>query len=44
MKGAKARAAEYVLAAHAIRAQPDSDDFMLLADGNDLNPAMLVRW
>lgn len=44
VKGAKVRVVEYLLAAHAIRGQPESDDFMLLADGNDLNPAMIHRW
>jgi mono/diheme cytochrome c family protein len=43
-KGARARAAEYLLAAHARRGQPRADDFMLLADGNDLNPTMRIRW
>jgi cytochrome c553 len=43
-KGARVRAGEYLLAAHARRGQPPADDFMLIADGNDLNPAMLSRW
>ena len=38
------RAAEYLLAAHALKDVPGQDDFMLLADGNDLNPKMIVRW
>ncbi|HEY7308503.1 MAG TPA: PSD1 and planctomycete cytochrome C domain-containing protein [Gemmataceae bacterium] len=42
--GARTRAAEYLLAAHAMRDRPRIDDFMLIADGNDLNPAMLSRW
>jgi len=41
---AKARAAEYLLAAQAAQGQPTTEDFMLLADGGDLNPAMLLRW
>jgi hypothetical protein len=41
---AKSRAAEYLMAAHALQAQPSLDDFMLLADGGDLNPRMLQRW
>lgn len=41
---ARARAADYLLAAHAIRDQPPSDDFMLITDKGDLNPAMIVRW
>lgn len=42
--GSKKRAAEYLLAAHAMRNQPSTQEFMLIADGNDLNPAMLARW
>jgi hypothetical protein len=42
--GARRRAGEYLLAAHRLRDQPRTDDFMLIADGNDLNPAMLSRW
>jgi hypothetical protein len=41
---AKTRAAEYLLAAHALRDQPSTQDFMLIADGGDLNPRMLQRW
>src|SRR5262249_13141878 len=43
-KSAKERADEYLLAAHARRGQPRGDDFMLLADPNDLNPQMIIRW
>jgi hypothetical protein len=43
-EGARKRVAEYLLAAHALRDQPRIDDFMLIADGNDLNPAMIARW
>jgi hypothetical protein len=42
--GARTRAAEYLLAVHARKDQPSADDFMLLADGNDLNPTMIIRW
>jgi hypothetical protein len=42
--GARTRVAEYLLAAHAAREQPATQDFMLIADGGDLNPAMLKRW
>jgi hypothetical protein len=42
--GSRARAAEYLLAAHAARNQPPADDFMLLADPGDLNPSMITRW
>jgi len=43
-RGARTRAGEYLLAAHAVRDQPAMDDFMLIADGGDLNPKMLHRW
>ncbi len=43
-EGARSRVAEYLLAAHARHGQPSAEEFMLVADGNDLNPAMLVRW
>ncbi|HET9274111.1 MAG TPA: DUF1549 domain-containing protein, partial [Methyloceanibacter sp.] len=42
--GARRRVAEYLVAAHALRDQPSTEDFMLIADGNDLNPTMTVRW
>jgi mono/diheme cytochrome c family protein len=42
--GARTRVAEYLLAAHARRGQPSAEDFMLLTDGGELNPAMLNRW
>ena len=41
---AKHRGAEYLLAAQQAIDQPTTEDFMLIADGNDLNPTMLVRW
>lgn len=41
---ARSRVAEYLLAAHAMKDQPASDDFMLIADGGDVNPTMLTRW
>ena len=41
---AKRRAGEYLLAAQQALDQPTTEDFMLIADGTDLNPAMLVRW
>ena len=44
VESTKRRAAEYLLAAQQALDQPTTEDFMLLADGNDLNPAMLVRW
>ena len=42
--GGRKRAEEYLLAAHAARNHPPADDFMLLADRGDLNPAMTTRW
>jgi len=41
---ARARAGEYLLAAYIARNQPPADDFMLIADKGDLNPAMIARW
>ncbi len=38
------RAAEYLLAAHAKRHQPPTEDFMLLVEAGDLNPTMIQRW
>ena len=42
--GARKRAAEYLLAANALRGRPGQEDYMLLADGADINPKMVVRW
>jgi hypothetical protein len=44
VEGARRRVADYLLAAHAQRDQPSTEDFMLLADGPDLNPTMVLRW
>jgi hypothetical protein len=44
IRQSKGRAAEYLLAAQAAQGQPSTQDFMLIADGSDLNPAMLLRW
>jgi hypothetical protein len=44
VSGARKRVAEYLLAARALEGQPSTDDFMLIADTNDLNPTMIVRW
>ncbi len=41
---ARTRANEYLLAAHARRDQPPTDDFMLLIPKGELNPSMLLRW
>jgi cytochrome c553 len=42
--GARTRVGEYLLAAHAERQKPSTEDFMLIADPGDLNPAMIVRY
>jgi hypothetical protein len=44
VSSARARAAEYLLAAEAQMEKPPTDDFMLLADTNDINPTMTLRW
>ncbi len=44
VEGARTRAAEYLLAAHAQRHQPPQEDFMLLSDPDDPNPTMIVRY
>lgn len=44
IKSARTRAADYLLAAHALRGQAGSEEFMLIADGKDLNPTMSQRW
>ena len=44
VSSARARAAEYLLAAQAQMEKPPTDDFMLLADTNDVNPTMTLRW
>ncbi|MEO8494484.1 MAG: DUF1549 domain-containing protein, partial [Planctomycetota bacterium] len=41
---ARTRIAEYLLAAHARRGLPPADDFMLLTDKGEINPAMILRW
>jgi mono/diheme cytochrome c family protein len=44
LTGARARVAEYLMAVHSLRDKPHTGDFMLIADGSDLNPTMIVRW
>ena len=44
VESSKRRAGEYLLAARQAADRPTTEDFMLLADGTDLNPSMLVRW
>lgn len=42
--GAHTRVAEYLVAGHAQRGKPPTEDFMLLADTDDLNPTMVIRY
>ncbi|MGD9721923.1 MAG: PSD1 and planctomycete cytochrome C domain-containing protein [Pirellulales bacterium] len=42
--GSRLRVAEYLLAAQALADRPPTDDFMLLADPNDPNPTMIIRY
>ncbi len=42
--GARTRVAEYLLAGHAQRGKPPTQDFMLLAEPDDLNPTMVLRY
>lgn len=44
IQGAKTRAGEYLLTAFQTRDQPRTDDFMIIADGGDVNPKILLRW
>ncbi len=43
-RGARHRVAEYLLAAHAQRDQPSTEEFMLISETGELNPTMIVRW
>src|SRR5262249_40507094 len=42
--GARTRVSDYLLATHALSDRPSTDEFMLIADGGALNPAMVIRW
>jgi hypothetical protein len=44
VKSAQVRVGEYLMAANAQRDQPTTEEFMLIADGADLNPTMIVRY
>jgi len=44
VSGARSRVDEYLLAAQAQVGKPPVEDFMLLADSNDLNPTMILRY
>lgn len=41
---ARKRCGDYLHAANEARKHPPADDFMLIADKGDLNPAMIARW
>lgn len=41
---ARSRASEYLMAAHARRNQPSTENFMLLTDKGALNPHVILRW
>ena len=43
-RGALSRIAEYLMAVHAQRDHPPSENFMLISDKGDLNPAVIHRW
>lgn len=42
--GARRKAGQYLLAAEQARNLPSTEEFMLIADGGDLNPTMILRW
>jgi hypothetical protein len=44
LRSVRRRVAEYLLAAYQLRDQPDVEDFMFVADGNELNPRVIHRW
>ncbi len=44
LSSSRRRVGDYLLAVEQRRGRPRQDDFMLLADTADLNPAMIGRW
>ncbi len=44
MDSTKLRVGEYLLAAIESRGRPDTRDFMIIAEGKELNPKMTRRW
>ncbi len=42
--GGRTRIAEYLMAVYAQRNQPATESFMLIADKEDVNPAVISRW
>lgn len=44
VEGGRRRVGEYLMAAHAARNQPITENFMIIADKGDVNPTVLMRW
>ena len=44
LDSARGRLAEHLLAVARLRGKPPQDEFMLVADPDDLNPTLLKRW
>jgi hypothetical protein len=44
LESTRARIAEYLITAQALRDRPPTEAFMEIAQQDDLNPVMLVRW
>ena len=44
VEGARTRVTEYLLAAYELKDRPPTEDFMLLADPDDLNPTMIITY
>lgn len=44
VESGRERVADYLLAAHAARNQPITENFMIIADKGDVNPTVVMRW
>jgi mono/diheme cytochrome c family protein len=44
IQGSRQRINEYLVAVFRRRTHPSAEEFMLIADPNDINPAMITRW
>ncbi len=44
IQGSRRRIDEYLVAVFRRRTHPSAEEFMLIADPNDINPAMITRW
>jgi len=44
VESSRRRIADYLMAAYRERFHPPTDNFMLITDKGDLNPAMVLRW